>query len=476
MFIDILTAALTTTAVPILVYMLVMNLSELVIILAAATRAMRHSRLMKFTTAASFLSSPAAPGISVIVPMFNEAAGIRVSSHALLSLRYPRHEVILVDDGSSDDTFEVLRAEYDLVEVRRTMPNHVRVRRQPDAVFIPRDGATRLTVVRKANSGRSDSLNVGTNFATGDICVFTDADSILDPDALIHVARPFAEDPLRMVAVGGAVRVVNGCTLRNGDVSAVRVSNNPLAAVQVVEYLRAYHIGRSGWATLDMLLLISGAFGVFRRDILTAVGGLDPDSIGEDFELTLRIHDYMRRQGTPYRIGFAPEAACWTEVPSTLRVLARQRSRWHRGLWETLLRHRRMAFNPRYGKVGMLALPYYWIFELFAPLLEAYGYLVVGLGLVFGLVHAPYMILFASVAWGTSLIVALSALAIEELAFPRYHRWRDVWKFLGAAVFEQIGFRQLHLVWRLDGWAKSLLGREQKWGVMTRAGFTTADD
>lgn len=323
-------------ALPVLVYFLIINTSYLVLVVAAALEFRRSSRQLPFAGREELLGSGLVPGVSVVTSMYNEEAGIRVAAQAMLALHYPRHEVVIVDDGSSDRGFEVLRETFDLVEVPRRMPEDLAVREHATSVHVPRNGRTRLTVVRKPNSGRSDSLNVGVNFATQDLVVFVDSDSVLDPDALLAVVRPFAEDPVRMVAGGGVIRAVNGCVVRGGRVTEVRMSRNWLARIQVVEYLRAFHLGRSGWSRLKSLILISGAFGIFRRDALVEVGGLDPDSIGEDFELVLRVHRHMRRQRRDYRVEFISEPICWTEVPETTKVLRKQRRRWHRGVGDPL--------------------------------------------------------------------------------------------------------------------------------------------
>ncbi|KRE35542.1 glycosyltransferase [Janibacter sp. Soil728] len=463
-------------ALPVLVYFLVINSSYLVLVVAAALEFRRSTRQLPFAGREELLGSGMVPSVSVVTAMFNEEAGIKVATQAMLALHYPRHEVIVVDDGSTDGGFEVLREAFDLVEVPRRMPADLPVREPASSIHVPRNGRTRLTVIRKPNSGRSDSLNVGVNFATQDLVVFVDSDSVLDPDALLAIVRPFAEDPVRVVAGGGVIRAINGCVVRGGRVNEVRMSRNWLARIQVVEYLRAFHLGRAGWSRLKSLILISGAFGIFRRDVLVEVGGLDPSSIGEDFELVLRVHKHMRRERRDYRVQFVSEPICWTEVPETATVLRKQRRRWHRGLWETLWAYRSMFLNPRYGKVGMIAIPYYWLFELLAPLLELFGLVLVVLGTVLGVVDVGYFMLFMAVAYGYAILVTLAAMTVEELSFHKYPRWRDLLSTLAAAVVENIGYRQATAVWRLEGWAQSLTGRKQEWGTMTRTGFDTSQE
>lgn len=457
------------TSVPILVYFAVINASYLLLIVLASLDFRTEHRRRESEVEA--FGGALTPGVSLLVPAYNEAAGIVASVQALLSLRYPCHEVVVVDDGSSDGTFDRLREAFDLVAVPRELPQDVPVAARVVDVHVPRDGRTRLLVVRKENSGRSEALNLALNAATEPLVAMIDADSILEPDGLLRVTQPFTDDPTRVVAAGGAIRPVNGSRVVSGRIVSVRMPRQWLARIQVVEYLRAFLLGRTGWSRSGALILISGAFGIFRRDVVVEVGGLDPTSIGEDFELVLRIHRRLRDQGRDYRVAFVPEPVSWTEVPSTTGVLRSQRRRWHRGLWETLWAYRGMLLRPRYGRVGLVALPYYWVFELFAPLLELFGIIIVPLALVLGVVNIAYAVLFLALAYGLAILVTLSAMAAEEWSFHRHERWRDLGLTLVASVLENIGYRQLTVWWRLEGWWASLRGRKQEWGVMTRAGF-----
>lgn len=465
---------LGAVAWPVLVYFLVVNTSLLVLILVAAYDFTHHLRRVRVDGREEVVSSRFAPGVSVVVPMYNEEAGIVEATRSLLGLRYPRHEVVIVDDGSTDGGFEALRQAFDLVEVPRRIPTDLATRQPARSVHVPRDGRTRLVVVRKDNSGRSDSINVGVNAAVEELVVFIDADSIVETDALLAVTKPFTDDPARIIATGGVIRAANGCRVVAGRIVDVTMPRSWLARIQVVEYLRAFYLGRTGWSRLDALILISGAFGVFRRDLVVQVGGLDAESIGEDFELVMRMHRTMREEGRDYRIKFVAEPVVWTEVPESRAVLRRQRSRWHRGLWETLWKYRRMLANPRYGRIGLVAVPYYWLFELLAPLLELAGLVLIGLGLVFGVVNLPFAILFMVVAYGYAVLVGFAAIAVEELSYHRYPKWSDLRKIAVATVAESFGYRQMTGWWRLQGWWASLRGRQQVWGTMTRTGFSGA--
>jgi cellulose synthase/poly-beta-1,6-N-acetylglucosamine synthase-like glycosyltransferase len=275
------------------------------------------------------------------------------------------------------------------------------------------------------------------------------------------------------VATGGVVRVANDCIVSAGRVTDIRMPSNWLARIQVVEYLRAFLLSRSGWSRLGALILISGAFGVFRRDVLVETGGVLHSTLGEDFELVMRLHKRMRDQGRDYRIEFVAEPVCWTEVPTTVSVLHRQRRRWHRGLWETLWSYRAML--GRYGRVGLVALPWYWLFELLAPVLELAGLLLIGVGAALGMINMAYFWLFMAVAYGYAILVTLAALAIEEMSFPKYRRWRDLSVALLACVAENLGYRQATAWWRAEGWWSALRGHAQVWGTMTRQGFASGE-
>jgi cellulose synthase/poly-beta-1,6-N-acetylglucosamine synthase-like glycosyltransferase len=285
------------------------------------------------------------------------------------------------------------------------------------------------------------------------------------------VSKPFADDPVRVVATGGVVRVINDCPVEHGRVLDVRVPRGWLPRIQTVEYLRAFLMGRTGWSRLGALAIISGAFGMFRRDVVVDVGGLDPTNLGEDFDLVTRIHRRMRDQRRPYRVVFVGEPVVWTEVPPTVETLRRQRKRWHRGLAQTLWRHRGMIGNPRYGRIGLVALPYYVLFELIAPVVELVGLVAMVVGLWVGAINVPFALLFALVALGYSFLLTLASLALEEFSFHRYRRWSDLGWLILASLMENIGYRQLTAVWRLEGLWEQLRRQDYVWGAMTRIGF-----
>jgi cellulose synthase/poly-beta-1,6-N-acetylglucosamine synthase-like glycosyltransferase len=452
-------------------YFLLLNTILLLLIAVAGQTIPRHARRRGIAGTEDTAVSPFTRSVSIVASAYNEEATIVESVQAMLSLRYPAHEVVVVVDGAKDRTFDVLAEAFDLVETDRVQPCEIPVIEHPTSIHVSGRGDP-LTVVRKPNSGRADSLNVGIDLARHPLICMVDADSLLDPDALLVISQPFADDPLRVVSAGGVIRPVNDSVVRRGRVLEPRIPRRWLPRIQVVEYLRAFLMGRTGWARLGGLLIISGAFGLYRRDILVEVGGLDPHTIGEDFELVVRTHRHMRDTKRPYRVVFIPEPVCWTEVPDTRAVLARQRRRWHRGLYETLVRHRGML-RPGYGVIGFLALPYFILFELLAPLIEVLGLALVVAGFASGVISPGFALLFMLAAFGYGTVVSLVAVLLDELGLHRYKRLTDLGAITFATVLENAGYRQITALWRLQGWWAALRGGKPVWGEMTRSGFAS---
>ncbi|GLW30584.1 glycosyltransferase family 2 protein [Actinoplanes regularis] len=454
-----------------LVYFVVLNSCYLALIGLAFVEFGRAQRRRTFSGTDELFRNPLTPAVSLLVPAHNEGPVIVPAVRALTALRFPRFQVVVIDDGSTDDTFERLRAGFDLVEVPYVVPDDVPHHGEVRSVHVARDSPDTLLVVRKRNGGKADALNVGVNLARHELVCMVDADSILDHDALLAVVKPFAEDPLRVVAAGGVVGIVNGCRVSAGRVVDVRMPRQWVVRIQIVEYLRAFLTGRTGWSRLGGLIVISGAFGLFRRDVLVRVGGMALDTVGEDAEVVVRLHRRLREADADYRIVFLPEPISWSQSPSTLRVLGRQRRRWHRGLAEVLRTHRVMIGNPRYGRIGLIALPYYLLFELIAPFVELLALILLPLGLLIGAVNLQFAWRFVLAAYGYGIVVSLAALILEELSFHRYRRWRDItWGFL-AAVAENLGYRLLLAPAQVYGVWLAWRGREAVWGTNLRTDF-----
>jgi cellulose synthase/poly-beta-1,6-N-acetylglucosamine synthase-like glycosyltransferase len=459
----------------ILGFFVALNSNHLILVVMASLEFRKHLHRQPFAGTDDMFSSPLTLPVSMIVPARNEGPGIVQALQAMTALRYPKYEIIVVDDGSTDDTFERIREQFDLVEVPRMVPAEVPYRSQVLSVHVARGNPETLTVVRKTNGGKADALNVGINLAQHPLVCMVDADSLLDPDALLSVAKPFGDDPLRVAACGGVVRIANGCKVIGGRVVDVRMPRPWLLRIQVVEYLRAFLMGRTGWSRLGGLVVISGAFGIFRRDLVVQIGGMAYDAVGEDAELVVRLHHYLRERREEYRIVFVVEPVSWSEAPSRWRVLGHQRRRWHRGIAEILSKHRRMIGNPRYGRVGLLALPYYAVFELLAPFVELGALVLLPLGLWAGAVDLSFAWRFALMAYGYGMLVSLLSLFIEEVSFHRFPRWSDLWRGMAAAVLENFGYRQVLAVWQISGVAAAWRGRTAVWGSMHRQGFDQSD-
>jgi len=444
------------------------------VLTALAWREMTHEMLgRRYLALEEVFTSPLTPGISVLVPAFNEEAVICESVRSLLALRYPRHEVIVVNDGSEDGTLSVLTRAFDLVPVRKALRVGLKTA-SVRAAYVARDNHG-LVVIDKENGGRSDALNAGVNAARHPYVCVIDADSLLEEDALLKVAKPILDDPDLIAATGGTIRIANDCRIDHGRVVEVRLPRSGLATIQVLEYLRAFLVGRAGWSRLNALAIISGAFGLFHRSLVEEVGGYWTQTVGEDFELTLRLHRHLRDRGEPYRIAFISDPVCWTEAPEQVRTLARQRRRWQRGLYEALRRHRRMIANPRYGRIGLLALPYFAVFEFLSPVFGLAGLLVTTIWWIAGGLSTLYFVAFLLVSIGLGVVLSAAALGIEELTFRRYPRRRDLARLLWAAVVENLGYQQLHMFWRAVGYVDIARGKTA-WGAQERRGFAAQPD
>jgi cellulose synthase/poly-beta-1,6-N-acetylglucosamine synthase-like glycosyltransferase len=414
--------------------------------------------------------------VSIIVPAHNEEAVIVETVRAMLALRYSEFEVIVVDDGSTDRTFERLREAFSLAPIDRVVPRQVATIGAVKAVYAS-VASEPLIVIRKESVGsRADAVNLGLDLARYPLICMVDADSILEEHALLALVKPFVDDPVRVVASGGVIRVAYGDSVFRGDDDAPRASRRLLPRIQSVEYLRTFGLARIAWARLRSLLVISRAFGVFRRDVVLEIGGLDPRSLGEDAELVTTMHEHLRREKRDYRIAFVAEPLCWTEVPEDRSELAAQRQRWSRGVAQLVRKHRGMVGNPRFGRIGLLALPYYLVFVLLAPVIELVALVTVVAALLLGAVSVWSAATIALAAAGYGLFVSSCALALEEFAFHRYHRWWDLQRSFAAAVIENIGYRQLHAWWRLRGLYDQLRGRDTTWDEMVRRGFHIAQD
>lgn len=409
-----------------------------------------------------------APPIAVLAPAFNEEVTIVESVRSLLALHYPEFEVIVINDGSGDGTLVRLIDEFGLGPVDRY--HDLAVRHAPIRGLYATPRIPNLLVIDKDNGGKSDALNAGINLARAPLFCSIDADSILEADALIRAVRPFIDKPDEMIAVGGTIRLANGSRIEAGRVTSVRLPRNYLALVQIVEYLRAFLMARLALSQVQLLTVISGAFGLFRRRVALEVGGYSHGTVGEDMELVVKLHRHMRDGAKPYRIEFIPEPVCWTEAPEDLAILGRQRARWQRGALETFSRHRDMLFNPRYGRIGFLGFGHILIVDVLGPLIEVLGYVLVPLLWAVGLLSVEYLLAYLAITFTLGVFVSVSTLILEEAELRRFPRAADLAILTFVSVAENFGYRQLSNFWRLRGFWQ-FLRRQQGWGQMTRRGF-----
>ncbi len=450
-------------------YYLVSNLLYLFLLIFAIRASVLHQRLLASIRLERFRDSPFSPPVSIIAPAHNEGQSIAQSVRSFLGLDYPAIEVIVVNDGSVDDTLDVLTREFqllrtDLAYVKEAPCQAVR------GIYMSQTEPRLLVVDKEAGGSKADATNAGLNVASSPYVCVLDADSLLEKDALIRVMVPILADPEHVVAAGGIVRAINGSVVEEGQLKKVRLPRRFVEIVQVVEYLRAFLVGREGWSYFNMLMIISGAFGVFRRDLVREVGGYRPAAIGEDFDLMVRMHRRLREKNIDYRACFVPDPVCWTEVPPDWESVGQQRSRWQKGMIDTLWPNRDMLFRPRYGRIGFIALPNLWIYEALAPVIEMVGLASIVVAAFMGILSGHFLLLFLIFGYAFSTMLSIGGVLLEEITYRRYNDWREVAKLLLCCFAEHFPYHQAHLWWRLRGMWQYARG-DVAWGEMTRVGF-----
>lgn len=450
-------------------YYLVSNAIYVFLLVTAIHQSRSHQQRLGSIRLENLSQSSFTPPISLVVPAHNEAASIVQSLNSLLTLDYPSLEIILVNDGSTDDSLERMAQAYELVPAHLLYVAEIptaRIKRLYRSLRQPR-----LLVVDKDSAGnKADAVNAGLNVCSSPFVCVVDADSLLERDSLTRIVSGIFSDPGCAVAAGGIVRILNGCSVAEGRLQDVRLPRRPVEILQVIEYLRAFLVGREAWAFFNMLPIISGAFGIFRRDLVLRIGGFRAQAIGEDIDLVVRLHRYLREQGTDYRISFVPDPTCWTEVPSDLKSLARQRARWQQGLLDTLWRNRDMLFRRPFGRIGLLLLPYLWLFELWEPVMELAGYLTILAAALMGSLSLTLAFQFLLFGYAFATALSVGGVLLEEITYRRYAHWRDVLRLLVFCFLEHFPYRQLNLLWRLQGMWR-YLRRDTSWGELKKAGM-----
>ncbi len=452
----------------ILVYFAALNLAYILLTVLSLIGLFRYQNLSTYVSFHDVFRLPLVKPISIIAPAYNEEKSIIDSVRALLALEYPLYEVIVVNDGSTDLTLEKLIRVFHLEKTRRVFRKAIETK--PVRGIYTSRTHPRLVVVDKMNGKKADALNAGLNVSRYPLFCAVDSDSLLEKDALLKMVRPFLEEPDRLVAAGGIIRLSNGCRVAAGQVAEVRFPRNILARFQVIEYLRAFLGGRLGLSMLHSILIISGAFGLFRKDVVLQCGGYRHGTVGEDIDLVVRLRRHLHLMKKSFTIRFIPDPICWTEAPESLKTLARQRNRWHRGLIEALSHNWPMLFNPRYGVTGLVAMPFYFIFEMVGPFIEATGYISFAVCLFLGAVNYPFALLFFLIAVILGTLLSLLAVLLEEYSSYRYPRFQDILLIVVFSLLENVLYRQFLTLVRLKAFFDHQRGVKE-WGKMTRKGF-----
>ena len=416
-----------------------------------------------------------APSITIIAPAYNEALTIVENVRSLLSLRYVNYEVMVVNDGSLDNTLQLLIQAYNLEKVEKDIDPLWNSKPILGIYKSRKASFSKLTVIDKTNGGKSDALNAGIKLSDSAYVGCIDVDCLLHPDALLHVVRAFFQrSQKKVIAVGGVIRIANSCKIDGGTLEEIRLPKSWLARFQLLEYTRSFLLGRMAWGRIDSLLIISGAFGFFDRQIALEVGGYDTQTVGEDMEIVFRMRRHMHEQQIPYTIEYLPDPLCWTEVPENLKTFVNQRDRWSRGNLETLYRHKEMFFNPSFGRLGLLSYPYWFFYEWFSPLLEFFGFLCVLLFWYMGILNTDFMIAITVSVYAFAVMFSLYAILWEVWTYNQYNRVKDILILVVCAVVEPLFFHPV-VVWSsVRGNYKKLFRINAGWGTQARKGFAKA--
>lgn len=455
----------------ILVFAISVMFSYIFLALISAFALKGYHKKNRFVNYTALLALPDTPKVSLIAPAYNEGKTIEENVKSLLAINYNNFDVIVVNDGSKDNSIPIL---IDAFELEISQESYVAQIPTKEVRGIYRSGNSsysKLIVIDKANGGKADALNTGINFSNNPYVVCIDVDCIMDKDVLLKLAKPFLEkSDKRIIATGGVVRIANSCVIKSGKLIKVSAPENWVARIQVLEYLRAFLLGRMAWAKLDGLLLISGAFGMFDREIVIEAGGYNTKTVGEDMELVIRMRRYMMDQKKDYAVQYIPDPLCWTEAPESYEILRKQRSRWTRGTMETLWIHRGMFLNPKYKTIGMVSYPYWLVYEYLAPIIECIGLLITIVFICLGALKWQFFVLLLLLVYAFSVMFSMLAIYTEEATFRRYTTFADLRKLIFIAHLEAIVFHPFTIYAAIRGNWEKIKGNKG-WGEMTRKGF-----
>jgi len=433
---------------------------------------LRYKKENVFTDYSIIASNPNAPVFSLLAPAYNEGMTVVENVRSLLSLYYHNLEIIIINDGSKDDSMQKLIEAYDLECISYFVQGKIETN-PVKGIYKSRNRAfQKLIVVDKENGGKADALNVGINVSSGEYLVCIDVDCILEQDAILKLAKPFLEQTdKKIIACGGVIRLANNCVVEDGKVVSVNMPKTLLGRTQALEYIRAFVLGRMAWSRASGLILISGAFGVFDRKIVLECGGYDKSTVGEDMELVVRMRKYMEERKEPYEVLTIPDPLCWTEVPESKDILKKQRNRWMRGTMETLWKHRKLMFNPKYRKLGMVSLPYWFFFEFLGPLVEFSGYIVFVIFLLLGIINWPFFFVLLALGISMGFLYSVYGILVDMVSQQVYSKKKDFLALLATAVSEPFYFHPITVRAAVDGFI-DYFRKSHGWGEMTRQGFS----
>ncbi|WP_281998432.1 glycosyltransferase family 2 protein [Priestia flexa] len=450
------------------IYMGVVMLFYFIMFLISAVQLRRQYQLNDEEPYEDLLNVSYTTPLSILVPAYNEEKGIIGSVRSLLSIEYPEYEVIVINDGSSDATMQQLIKEFQLKKVNRVIRQQLQTK-EINALY-QSELYEYLYVVDKENGGKSDALNAGINISHYPYFCSIDGDSVLERDAFLKVMKPIIDSNGDVIASGGSVRIANGCQIENGAVVSVGLAREPIVVMQVIEYLRAFLMGRIGLSRHNLLLIVSGAFGVFSKRWVIEAGGYSK-TVGEDMELVVRLHRLLKDRKEKKQIVYIADPVCWTEAPDEMKYLSRQRNRWHRGLFDSLWKHKKMMFNPKYGSIGMVSMPYFFFIELLGPLMELFGYLFIVISLIVGGIYLEfaYLLFMMMVIYGS--LYSMAAVLLEEWSLRKFPKVQDIFVLFFFSLTESFWYRPLTVIWRCHGFV-DVLRKKTGWGDMQRKGVS----
>ncbi len=455
-------------------YYVVANILYLILFTAAVWSILKHLMRLDYGTYQESINKSMAPPVSVIMAAHNEEACIVDSVRSLMRQSYHDYEVLVINDGSTDSTLKRLIDGFSLQRTDHVYRDIISTEKVNGFYTNPK--TPNLIVVDTVHSGKPDSLNVGINVSNTPYFCSVDADTVLETDAILSLMRPIIENPELIKATGGIVRVVNGSTVENGKLVKVGLPGDSLSRLQIVEYIRSFLFGRAGMSALNSLVIISGTFSMFHKKTVQAVGGYSRTTVAEDMELVLRIHKQMLDTGQKYSINFIPDPICWTEAPTDLKMLAKQRRRWHTGLAQTLFNYRHMFLRPRYGRIGFFALPYQLLVELLGPVIEVFGYVIVTASFFAGVIDLEFFMLFLTLSVLLGIFFSTGAILLEEITYRRYPKIKNLLLLLFYGVVENFGYRQVISLWRTEALFNALLSRKKGWEFVDKKGFSTTEE